>query len=106
MAQNDNEKIDISPSNDGGVLKEIIKEGTGTEKPTPGSKVRVHYVGTLTDGTPFDSSRTRGEPFEFTLGKGKSTCFCRFHLLLNSNYYSGRKCHQSMGYRCGHYVKR
>ena len=39
--------------------------------PTQGKKVKVHYVGTLTNGTTFDSSRTRGEPFSFTIGVGQ-----------------------------------
>ena len=36
-----------------------------------GDKVKVHYVGTLKDGTEFDNSRTRGEGLEFILGDGK-----------------------------------
>ncbi|KAK3549007.1 hypothetical protein QTP70_025087 [Hemibagrus guttatus] len=62
---------DITPKKDGGVLKLVKKEGTGTELPMTGDKVFVHYVGTLLDGTQFDSSRDRGEKFSFELGKGQ-----------------------------------
>ncbi|XP_022192065.2 FK506-binding protein 59-like isoform X2 [Nilaparvata lugens] len=62
--------FDITPNQDGGVLKEIIKEGVGEYTPQSGCNVKVHYVGSLTDGTRFDSSRKRDEPFSFVLGKG------------------------------------
>ncbi|CAF1612912.1 unnamed protein product [Rotaria magnacalcarata] len=61
---------DISPAKDGGIIKEIIKEGHGDERPLTNDKVYVHYVGTLLDGTKFDSSRDRNQQFDFELGKG------------------------------------
>ena len=47
-----------------------VKVGTGAEA-RAGMTVSVHYVGTLTSGSKFDSSRDRGEPFEFRLGAGQ-----------------------------------
>ncbi len=49
---------------------EDIEVGGGQEA-TPGAEVSVHYTGTLTDGTKFDSSLDRDEPFTFTLGAGQ-----------------------------------
>jgi len=49
-----------------GLQYEVIKEGRGA-KPTATSTVKVHYEGTLIDGTVFDSSYQRGEPIEFPL---------------------------------------
>lgn len=46
----------------------VLKEGTG-EKPTAASKVKVHYHGTLIDGTVFDSSVDKGTPAEFGVGQ-------------------------------------
>ena len=45
-----------------------IQQGDGQEAQV-GDTVSVHYEGTLSDGTKFDSSYDRGKPFEFTLGE-------------------------------------
>lgn len=52
---------------DSGLQYMVMKQGEG-EKPVAASKVRVHYKGTLLDGTEFDSSYKRGEPAEFQVG--------------------------------------
>ena len=49
---------------------EDLKPGAGQEAKS-GDHVTVHYVGTLTDGNKFDSSRDRGKGFAFQLGAGK-----------------------------------
>jgi len=47
-----------------------IEVGTG-DSPQPGQTVEVHYTGWLADGTKFDSSLDRGQPFSFVLGVGQ-----------------------------------
>src|SRR3989338_2833363 len=49
---------------------EDFEVGSG-EVAEAGDRIEVHYVVTLTDGTKFDSSRDRGQTFEFTLGAGE-----------------------------------
>jgi FKBP-type peptidyl-prolyl cis-trans isomerase len=58
------EILEEVPLFNGGVIKKIIRQGTGT-CPVPGSLVTCHYVGRLkSNGTQFDSSRDRDEPFK------------------------------------------
>ena len=47
----------------------LLKAGEGTHKPSASNKVKVHYHGTLIDGTVFDSSVDRGEPISFGLNQ-------------------------------------
>lgn len=53
-----------------GLQYEEIVEGTGAS-PQPGQTVVVQYTGTLEDGTKFDSSVDRGQPFQFQIGVGR-----------------------------------
>ncbi|WP_414565707.1 MULTISPECIES: FKBP-type peptidyl-prolyl cis-trans isomerase [unclassified Anabaena] len=57
-------------TNPSGLKYVEIEEGTGAT-PEPGQTVVVHYTGTLEDGTQFDSSRDRKQPFSFKIGVGQ-----------------------------------
>ena len=52
------------------LISEDLVVGTG-DVASAGQKVTVHYTGWLTNGTKFDSSKDRGDPFVFNLGRGQ-----------------------------------
>ncbi len=62
----DNEGVKTTPS---GLQYKVLAEGTGDAHPEPTDRVKVHYHGTLLDGTVFDSSVDRGEPISFGLNQ-------------------------------------
>lgn len=51
------------------VIEELLVGGGAAA--AVGQKVSVHYTGWLTDGKKFDSSKDRGDPFVFPLGRGQ-----------------------------------
>jgi FKBP-type peptidyl-prolyl cis-trans isomerase FkpA len=57
----------MTVTTESGLIYEDVVVGEGAEA-TAGQHVTVHYTGWLTDGTKFDSSKDRDEPFEFPLG--------------------------------------
>ena len=62
---NNNEQA--NPTQDNELKIEVLNEGKGIAAKN-GDNVSVHYIGTLQDGTKFDSSLNRGIPFDFDLG--------------------------------------
>jgi len=54
-----------------GVDIETMTPGDGSTFPKNGQKITCHYVLTLTNGKKIDSSRDRGKPFEFNIGRGE-----------------------------------
>lgn len=64
----DNKKKENIKTTESGLQYEVLKEGNG-KQPKKTDKVKVHYTGTLLDGTVFDSSVQRGKPAEFQLNQ-------------------------------------
>ena len=62
-------KIAVEPT-ESGLYYLVTEEGNG-EKPQIGQMVSMHYTGKLLDGTVFDSSVERDQPFKFPLGVGR-----------------------------------
>ncbi len=55
-----------------GVTRRVIAAGDGKTFPQKGDKLTMHYTGRLvSDGSKFDSSVDRGQPFQFTIGVGQ-----------------------------------
>jgi peptidylprolyl isomerase len=52
-----------------GLQYKVLTKGTGEAHPSASDRVKVHYHGTLTDGTVFDSSVARGQPIDFGLNQ-------------------------------------
>ena len=61
--------MDTIKTPSGLVIEELVVGGGAVA--AAGQKVSVHYTGWLTDGSKFDSSKDRGEPFAFPLGRGQ-----------------------------------
>ena len=65
----ENEKREEVHKTDSGLQYEVITETEEGASPKPSSRVKVHYHGTLLDGTVFDSSVNRGDPISFGLNQ-------------------------------------
>ena len=70
-AQNaENSQNNMENAQKGELKIETLTQGTGTREVKAGDYIAVNYAGTLEDGTKFDSSYDRNQPFEFTVGVG------------------------------------
>jgi peptidylprolyl isomerase len=65
----ENEKREGVKETDSGLQYLVLQNGDGEQRPSASSTVKVHYHGTLIDGTVFDSSVDRGEAISFPLDR-------------------------------------
>ena len=65
----ENGKKDGVKSTESGLQYKVLNSGNGSAHPSAKDRVKVHYHGTLADGTVFDSSVDRGEPLSFRLNQ-------------------------------------
>ena len=63
------EPPDDAERTESGLASKVLEPGTGSERPGPRDRVKVHYTGWTTDGEMFDSSVKRGRPAAFPLNK-------------------------------------
>ena len=66
------------------VLKKILNQGDGYEKPNDGAVVKVKYTGKLEDGTVFEEKGSDEEPFEFMIGEEQPILRLIWQLFLRS----------------------
>lgn len=64
-----NSKLEAVQTTASGLQYQVLQVGTGDVHPSATDRVKVHYHGTLIDGTVFDSSVERGEPISFALNQ-------------------------------------
>ena len=65
----ENKKVEGVVETASGLQYLVLHRGEGEQKPSASTKVKVHYHGTLIDGTVFDSSVDRGQPLSFRLNE-------------------------------------
>lgn len=65
----ENSQVEGVQTTASGLQYKVLQAGTGSTHPTATDKVKVHYHGTLLDGTVFDSSVDRNEPISFGLNQ-------------------------------------
>jgi FKBP-type peptidyl-prolyl cis-trans isomerase len=87
------------PKNTDEFWVQMLTAGTPGGDHPPNGMVKMHYTGTLLDGTKFDSSRDRGQTFDFNLGSGQViSCWEKGVKLLTKGQRAKLNCPPAMAY--------